>query len=138
MAWMCVLQPSAPSPICCTFSFSALPFNLLGTRGPSCQPPHSLICQGIHQLGYVHSDLKPGNLIVMQDCSVKVVDLGCAFHVDEARVVNRKNTCLGGTRVFSPPEVCVLLTHMMPEHVLPSTQVEPHTFRVLCTCGRQF
>ena len=74
----------------------------------------------------------------MQDRSVKIVDLGMAFHVKEARIVNRKNSCLGGTRVFSPPEVCVLLTHMMPEHVLPSTQVEPHTFRVLCTCGRQF
>lgn len=42
--------------------------------------------QAMHQLGYVHADLKPANILVTPDRTVKLIDLGQSSKIREAKV----------------------------------------------------
>lgn len=42
--------------------------------------------QAMHHLGFVHADLKPGNILVTPDRAVKLIDLGQSSKIREAKV----------------------------------------------------
>jgi tRNA A-37 threonylcarbamoyl transferase component Bud32 len=54
-----------------------------------------------HERGVVHRDVKPGNLFVTRDRTLKLMDFGLARIVEEAR---RKRTLIGGTPDYMAPE----------------------------------
>jgi serine/threonine-protein kinase len=54
-----------------------------------------------HDRGIVHRDVKPANLFVTRDRTVKLMDFGVAKIVEEAR---RKRTLIGGTPAYMAPE----------------------------------
>ena len=88
---------------------------LVAEKGPLA--PHAaaqLIAQAAvglyaaHQLGLIHRDVKPGNLIVMPDRQVKLIDLGLTHMLENpwARVTKRINT----------KEYAEEIAHIAPEH----------------------
>ncbi len=54
---------------------------LLRLFGEAAQGLHAM-----HQLGYVHADLKPANILVTPDRKVKLIDLGQSSKIREAKV----------------------------------------------------
>lgn len=63
--------------------------------------------QAAHTLGIVHRDLKPGNVMVLPDGGVKVVDFGLARSLaGEDESVTRSGTMVG-TPAYMPPEVAL-------------------------------
>ncbi len=54
--------------------------------------------QGLHDTGYIHCDLKPANILVSADASVKVIDLG------QACPMGTKKARIQGTPDFISPE----------------------------------
>ena len=69
-----------------------------------CVPSHGG-WQCIHAGEFVHNDIKTGNLMVMQDKTLKIIDLGVAFPFDHPGLLERTKRDVGGTRIFAPPEV---------------------------------
>ena len=62
----------------------------------------SQVCRGLqaaHDQGMIHRDLKPGNLFVLEDDSVKIIDFGVAHFTDQ-----RSATGLKGTLLYMSPE----------------------------------
>ena len=62
----------------------------------------SQTCRGLHaahEKGLVHRDIKPNNIIVLEDDSVKIIDFGMAHVAD-----TRSRTGLKGTLVYMAPE----------------------------------
>ena len=62
----------------------------------------SQVCRGLqaaHDQGMIHRDLKPGNLFVLEDDSVKIIDFGVAHLTDQ-----RSATGLKGTLLYMSPE----------------------------------
>ncbi len=60
-------------------------------------------CRGLqaaHERGLVHRDLKPGNIFVMQDDSVKIIDFGVAHMADTGLTMSIQ----GGTLQYMSPE----------------------------------
>ena len=75
-------------------------FSILnGTNGASFTRFKSkkLTREDLHQVGIVHGDLKPENIMLSFDNKLKIIDLGVAYHVAEPRRV-------GGTYQYLPPE----------------------------------
>ena len=64
--------------------------------------------QHAHDRGIVHRDVKPGNLVLANDGTVKVTDLGLARFVEApADSVDISQTgCVVGTAAFMSPEQC--------------------------------
>ncbi|WP_223787387.1 serine/threonine-protein kinase [Marinicella meishanensis] len=64
------------------------------------------ICEGLiaaHEAGVVHKDLKPANIIVELDASIKLMDFGIAS-IDNIISGNRSNSLVGGTAAYMAPE----------------------------------
>ena len=61
------------------------------------------VCRGLgaaHEKGLVHRDLKPGNIFVMPDDSVEIIDFGVAHMTSSGATVGQK-----GTLLFMAPEL---------------------------------
>ena len=64
------------------------------------------VCDGLsyaHQRSVVHRDIKPGNIMVLKDNSVKIVDFGIA-HIGN-RTVTRTGQLLGSLPYMSPEQI---------------------------------
>ncbi len=64
------------------------------------------VCDGLtyaHQRGVVHRDIKPGNIMVLKDSGVKIVDFGIA-HIGN-RTVTRTGQLLGSLPYMSPEQI---------------------------------
>jgi eukaryotic-like serine/threonine-protein kinase len=64
------------------------------------------VCDGLayaHQRSVVHRDIKPGNIMVLQDSGVKIVDFGIA-HIGN-RTVTRTGQLLGSLPYMSPEQI---------------------------------
>lgn len=61
--------------------------------------------QYIHDLGYAHRDIKPDNILITDDYTIKYIDFGLAC-VQQCQVLSCTNTCRGtpGTFLYMPPE----------------------------------
>jgi len=61
------------------------------------------VCRGLsaaHEKGLVHRDLKPGNIFVMPDDSVEIIDFGVAHMTSSGATVEQK-----GTLLYMAPEL---------------------------------
>src|SRR5690242_17870705 len=64
------------------------------------------VCDGLayaHQRSVVHRDIKPGNIMVLKDGGVKIVDFGIA-HIGN-RTVTRTGQLLGSLPYMSPEQI---------------------------------
>jgi len=59
--------------------------------------------QYAHEKGIVHRDIKPGNIVLMRDGSVKVVDFGIAHLADQT--ITRTGMVLGTVSYMSPEQL---------------------------------
>jgi serine/threonine protein kinase len=62
---------------------------------------------GLHQAGFVHGDVKPDNIRLVDDGTVKLIDLGFAHRPGENAAFFRQGYLLG-TVDYLAPEVCAL------------------------------
>lgn len=84
---------------------------LLRERGP--MPPHAVVAvlrpvlSGLgvaHQSGLVHRDVKPENVLISDDCEVKLVDFGLVRAIAEAGITST-SVILGTAAYLSPEQV---------------------------------
>lgn len=64
--------------------------------------------EGLHALGYTHTDLKPDNIVIYNDLRVQIIDFGCCMKSTEAAVVvptDSEGNLYLTTRWYRAPEV---------------------------------
>lgn len=61
--------------------------------------------QFIHDRGYAHRDIKPDNILITENYTIKYIDFGLAC-LEACRAYSCTNTCRGtpGTLIYMPPE----------------------------------
>ncbi len=67
----------------------------------------SLICEAVqhmHGRGVVHRDLKPGNIMVCRDRSIRILDFGIASAADSKKITLHGLTATMGTPEYMSPE----------------------------------
>lgn len=85
--------------------------HLLDIKGPLSEKDAlriaSLICdalQHMHERGVVHRDLKPGNIMICRDRSIRIMDFGIASSVDSRKITLHGLTATMGTPEYMSPE----------------------------------
>src|SRR5262249_50822675 len=66
------------------------------------------VCDGLHfahQKGIVHRDIKPGNIMVLRDGQVKILDFGIALIAAAEGDLTRTGLIMGTLRYLSPEQV---------------------------------
>lgn len=66
-----------------------------------------IFLQVVHECGVVHRDIKPDNLMVAEDETLKIVDLGVAAMFERG---NDRVKTTAGSPAFMAPVCCYLLT----------------------------
>lgn len=77
-------------------------------RTPALPPPVNILCSGmahLHSRGYLHRDMKPGNILVTENFEAKVADFGIAISGAARKVPNDQ---FEGTLFYMSPEVRAL------------------------------
>src|SRR5579871_5430172 len=67
----------------------------------------SLVCEGLehmHERGVVHRDLKPGNIMICKDRSIRIMDFGIASAEDSRKITLHGLTATMGTPEYMSPE----------------------------------
>ena len=64
----------------------------------------ALALQAIHEVGILHRDLKPGNVMLRDDGSIALIDFGLAKHVALKMEVTDKGLILGTPHYMSPEQ----------------------------------
>lgn len=65
------------------------------------------IAQGLsiaHKNHIIHRDVKPHNILIMDNGTAKITDFGIAKAINSATIVNNTNTILGSVHYFSPEQ----------------------------------
>jgi len=57
-----------------------------------------------HQHGVIHRDIKPGNIMITEDGTVKVTDFGIARALDDSEELTRTGAVIGTATYFSPEQ----------------------------------
>jgi serine/threonine-protein kinase len=67
----------------------------------------SLVCDALehmHERGVVHRDLKPGNIMICKDRSIRIMDFGIASAADSRKITLHGLTATMGTPEYMSPE----------------------------------
>ncbi|MGI6644390.1 MAG: serine/threonine-protein kinase [Bacilli bacterium] len=67
------------------------------------------LCQAIivtHDAGVIHADIKPSNIYIMADGTIKLGDFGIAASIEQSTSDKQSETIIGSTQYLAP-EVCL-------------------------------
>lgn len=70
------------------------------------------ILQSIHSLGVIHCDIKPDNMILLENGELQLIDFGQAIQMNDTH----RSRYPGGTLAFS---FVYLKNHLFTDHLVP-------------------